>query len=183
MADKFWAEEWPNLNSISIVLSLDAHLLPPLEAGALYRLVWFAASRAVNSAYSDAGSVLGFPDDEGKILRITGCSKAEWGIARDAVLDFFELKSGVWHLRDESQVRLSKPGRFPIPVSTQVSVITRDNGRCVYCGDTDGPFHLDHIWPVSRGGSNEESNLVTACASCNLSKGSKTLLEWMEAKR
>ncbi len=29
---------------------------------------------------------------------------------------------------------------------------------------------VDHIRPVTRGGTNEESNLVTACWRCNLSK-------------
>jgi 5-methylcytosine-specific restriction endonuclease McrA len=31
---------------------------------------------------------------------------------------------------------------------------------------------------VKRGGSNDLTNLVTACRPCNLSKGPKTLKEW-----
>lgn len=51
-------------------------------------------------------------------------------------------------------------------------------GRCSYCGCTDGPFHVDHIIPVSKGGRSNPENLTCACAGCNLSKGGKLLSEW-----
>lgn len=57
-------------------------------------------------------------------------------------------------------------------------VMDRDGRCCVYCGTTEGPFHLDHIKPVSAGGTGEAGNLAVACASCNLSKGAKPLSKW-----
>lgn len=57
-------------------------------------------------------------------------------------------------------------------------VFKRDGHVCSYCGDEEGPFHLDHINPVSRGGSNKPDNLTVACVPCNLSKGAKTPDEW-----
>lgn len=53
--------------------------------------------------------------------------------------------------------------------------------RCAYCGTTQGPFHVEHIHPIARGGSNAPSNLECACVPCNMSKGSKLLSEWMRA--
>ena len=50
---------------------------------------------------------------------------------------------------------------------------------CAYCGCTSGPFELDHIIPVSRGGGNDQENLTCACRACNRSKGAKTVEEWM----
>ena len=48
--------------------------------------------------------------------------------------------------------------------------------RCVYCG---GPAqHLDHVIPRSRGGSDDDDNLVLSCAGCNHSKRDKTPGEW-----
>ncbi|MDE2105581.1 MAG: HNH endonuclease [Patescibacteria group bacterium] len=61
------------------------------------------------------------------------------------------------------------------------TVFERDGHRCVYCGASDLPLHCDHVIPVSRGGSNDMSNLATACAPCNLSKSTKTLDEWRKA--
>lgn len=49
---------------------------------------------------------------------------------------------------------------------------------CVYCGElkTLGP---DHVLPISRGGSNNIENILPACKSCNCSKGTKTLDEYL----
>lgn len=61
-------------------------------------------------------------------------------------------------------------------------VFIRDGRTCVYCGSRAQPLHCDHTIPVSRGGSNDLSNLVTACKACNLSKGSKLLEEWEQCR-
>jgi 5-methylcytosine-specific restriction endonuclease McrA len=34
-------------------------------------------------------------------------------------------------------------------------------------------YHVDHRVPLSRGDSNDISNIVLACPHCNLSKGAK----------
>jgi len=53
-------------------------------------------------------------------------------------------------------------------------------GLCIYCGEKetdDGPtWHLDHIRPLSQGGTNHASNLAIACPSCNLRKNKKTVV-------
>ncbi|GAA6196674.1 hypothetical protein NBRC116598_21180 [Pseudophaeobacter arcticus] len=184
MSDDFWSAEWPNLNSISISLEPLCGGLSPVEVGILYRLVWFCASKCVHTAYSESGGTMGFPDDEERILRIAGCTASEWSDARGAVISHFRLSGGVWRLRDESVVRLTKAaGRAAISLATQSAVHQRDGRMCVYCGCIEGPFHIDHLWPVSKGGSNDPSNLVVSCASCNLSKGGKSLREWMEGKK
>ena len=55
----------------------------------------------------------------------------------------------------------------------------RQKGRCYWChakvGDT---YHIDHVIPLSRGGSNGPDNLVISCPFCNISKGNKLPHEW-----
>lgn len=47
--------------------------------------------------------------------------------------------------------------------------------RCIYC---NGKYeHLDHIIPISKGGSHTKNNLAPSCAKCNLSKHNKILWE------
>ena len=57
-------------------------------------------------------------------------------------------------------------------------VLVRDNFTCVYCGRNpveDGvKLEVDHIIPKSKGGTDEERNLVTACRDCN--QGKKDLM-------
>ncbi len=55
----------------------------------------------------------------------------------------------------------------------------RQKAHCFYCEAKLGKsYHVDHIVPLSRGGSNWPDNIVCACASCNTSKGDKLLHEW-----
>jgi hypothetical protein len=64
----------------------------------------------------------------------------------------------------------SREGRAAI----RLLVFWRDHFNCVYCGKsrmTDGAqLHLDHVVPVSHGGTFTFDNLVTACAMCNWGK-------------
>lgn len=52
---------------------------------------------------------------------------------------------------------------------------------CMECGSDESPS-IDHIIPLSRGGSHSIGNLTTLCRKCNSSKGSKTLVEWRKHK-
>ena len=69
------------------------------------------------------------------------------------------------------------PPRQGIPKAIREEVFERDRKRCVYCGAAVRVMHIDHVQPVSRGGTNDPRNLVTCCPSCNSLKGSKTLEE------
>jgi 5-methylcytosine-specific restriction endonuclease McrA len=60
------------------------------------------------------------------------------------------------------------------------TIFDRDGYVCAYCGDTDGPFEIDHKHPRSRGGTNEHDNLTVACRTCNRSKRAMTVDEWLE---
>ena len=46
--------------------------------------------------------------------------------------------------------------------------------HCGLCGETKAKFHLDHVIPKSRGGSNNRENLQWLCATCNIAKGALT---------
>ena len=50
---------------------------------------------------------------------------------------------------------------------------------CHYCDQL--ATEIDHVVPVTRGGTGERSNLVPACRSCNASKNNRLLEEWMVA--
>jgi 5-methylcytosine-specific restriction endonuclease McrA len=56
------------------------------------------------------------------------------------------------------------------------NLMLRDDFQCQYCGRRPPlrDLNIDHIVPRSRGGADSWDNLVTACRSCNLRKGSRT---------
>lgn len=53
-------------------------------------------------------------------------------------------------------------------------ILRRDNHACTYCGATSPGVQLvvDHVNPVALGGTDDPSNLTTACEPCNTGKGS-----------
>ncbi len=60
--------------------------------------------------------------------------------------------------------------RININKKVRKFIKNRDQNCCVYCLSSNGPFEIDHVHPVSLGGTNILSNLVLACRSCNRSK-------------
>lgn len=70
-------------------------------------------------------------------------------------------------------VRLLHHVRVPSNERRRISrraVFARDGFTCQYCGSTR-QLTLDHVVPVSRGGSTSWENVVTSCAPCNTRKG------------
>jgi hypothetical protein len=53
--------------------------------------------------------------------------------------------------------------------------------HCLYCGRRLRAYRatLDHVHPVSRGGTHHIGNLALSCAHCNLAKAERTLVEWL----
>ena len=66
-------------------------------------------------------------------------------------------------------------------------VYNKTNGQCTYCGmklkfisngESDpgqNGFTIDHVKPISRGGTEDTDNLVPACHECNNLKAQRTL--------
>lgn len=52
---------------------------------------------------------------------------------------------------------------------------TRDGWKCILCGTDDDELHADHIIPLSKGGTNEMSNLQTLCVTCHETKTGRPL--------
>jgi len=67
------------------------------------------------------------------------------------------------------------PRRFRRQV-TNTFLFARDRYRCQYCGRLGAELKQretltrDHLVPISRGGTNDWTNVVTACSPCNTRK-------------
>ena len=68
--------------------------------------------------------------------------------------------------------------RIYIAVDKQRAVIERADGRCEYCQSlmdyTTETFAVEHVIPLSRGGTNELDNLALSRSGCNGHKDNKT---------
>lgn len=81
------------------------------------------------------------------------------------------------------------PTRY-LPPQTRDAVIERDAHVCQYChragGKRLGPdgksWQIDHVVPLSRGGTEDLRNLALSCAECNLEKGAMMVADYLEAR-
>lgn len=76
----------------------------------------------------------------------------------------------------QNRAAIKPTKRVPLSADIRRRIIARQRWLCMYCGGrrkTEN-FEIDHIYPVARGGSNDESNLQALCGPCNARKGAAT---------
>lgn len=65
------------------------------------------------------------------------------------------------------------------------ALLKAQRNRCYFCKNqiTIDSIEIDHLTPISRGGTNEYSNLAGCCAGCNKAKATRTEAEFIEWRR
>jgi 5-methylcytosine-specific restriction endonuclease McrA len=56
-----------------------------------------------------------------------------------------------------------------------LDLLEKYNYMCLCCSRDDAELTIDHVVPLSLGGSNDISNIQPLCLTCNLSKGVRTV--------
>jgi 5-methylcytosine-specific restriction endonuclease McrA len=75
--------------------------------------------------------------------------------------------------------RKGAPGILPTENEWAVKVAWFE-GRCAYCFGLPTRMELDHVIPLSKGGSHGIENVVPACYGCNRHKAAKLLVDWLD---
>ena len=70
-----------------------------------------------------------------------------------------------------------------LPQNFHIQQWERQGRKCYHCSKAlDNPEHLDHLIPLSRGGTHTPDNLVASCVRCNVRKGGKTAEEFARVR-
>ena len=117
---------------------------------------------------------------ERTFTEITKLNVNKWVEIKETIKSFFSISDSYWtcfEAQSENHVSFEfYSNRQRMPKSLRQKIFKRDGWFCRYCSSDEGPFHIDHIIPVSKGGTDDEDNLCVACVPCNLSKSDKTLV-------
>lgn len=101
--------------------------------------------------------------------------------------DYLKSRAKSW--RDKNLNRISSYNRrgkmkrkqvegrhTPEDIST---IYDLQRGRCAYCSvKVFKKYHVDHVTPISKGGTNAKENLCISCPTCNLKKWAMDPIEW-----
>jgi 5-methylcytosine-specific restriction endonuclease McrA len=108
-------------------------------------------------------------------------------IAKDPV--GFRERAGLWQKNNPDKVRVKlarrrgreRQAEGEFTAEDVKSLYKAQDGKCAYCFiDLGKKYHVDHIKPLIRGGSNWPDNLQLCCPTCNISKGAKDHGEFMQ---
>jgi hypothetical protein len=77
--------------------------------------------------------------------------------------------------------KLAVGGKLSVGLADKL--FKQQKGKCPCCRKPLGDnYHRDHKTPLALGGANEDWNIQLLCAPCNLSKGKKHPIDFMQSK-
>lgn len=100
----------------------------------------------------------------------------------------YEKNSEAYKMRSlKYRQQRKQQGMFEFSIEDWREILKEFNNKCAYCGANGEEglrkgLQLEHVVPITAGGTYEKSNIVPACPSCNLSKHNKSLQEWYPTK-
>jgi len=119
-------------------------------------------------------------------------NEAKW---REKNKDYIRIKAKEWQLKNPEKVKhmrirgdhnrrtrlLSNGGELSSGIVKKL--LNAQKGKCACCGKSlKGGYHLDHIIPLALGGKNSDDNVQLLTPKCNLKKGAKHPIDYMQSK-
>lgn len=71
-----------------------------------------------------------------------------------------------------------REARGIVTAAEWLAILRQYDGRCAYCL-VSGAMTMDHVNPLSRGGTHTTDNVVPACLTCNTSKQARPMKEFL----
>lgn len=69
-----------------------------------------------------------------------------------------------------------------LSIGLREKLMELQSGLCACCKQSiEDKCHMDHIYPLSRGGKNEDQNIQLLCPNCNRLKGFKNPIDFMQS--
>ncbi len=113
-------------------------------------------------------------------------TRAKWKVLKLAAYhenpEPWKARTREWQARNKDRVRVIAARRRIKRQQVEGSHTAKDvalqmaaqKGTCLWCKVRVGArYHVDHITPISKGGTDWPGNICIACPECNMRKGAK----------
>lgn len=170
------------------------------QDGQLMELIWFKllclAGKCNNHGFLMINNKIAYTDEMlSKIFRI------ELGSVQRALLLFEQLEmievvenaymvanwdkhqneQGLEDLRAKGRERTQRYRERQKQLKIERNLKLEEKSRCQYCGNE--ATGLDHIIPLTKGGTDTRDNVVPCCTECNRIKNNKSLVDFLNSNR
>lgn len=124
---------------------------------------------------------------EKKAISRHGDTQREGSLYRIFIPEEIEACQNLMKLEQDvksKEVNIKKDLDYYNIKENRLKIFERDSYKCHYCEKQLTRFSatLDHIQPVSKGGSNSFDNLVTSCLHCNSERGNSPVSDFISKK-
>jgi 5-methylcytosine-specific restriction endonuclease McrA len=95
----------------------------------------------------------------------------------------YRLDNPEKHKAQKQNRRARERNAGGILVPEQIKILVKNqNNKCACCRNELNKYHVDHIVPLALDGSNDILNIQILCPTCNLSKGAKDPIQFMQSR-
>jgi 5-methylcytosine-specific restriction endonuclease McrA len=167
VSDSFWAQLFSS--------KVDSETVRNAEKRKTYYLAILRASRVAEPAARSLREVLSESREcSERLLKIK--EVLQLAAEKRRAVERFEAKERV--LAKAAAVDNKTRSR-----ASSLKILVKKTKDCPYCGEDLGLGpHLDHIYPVSKGGLSIVENLVWCCSACNVAKTDKGLIQFLKER-
>lgn len=172
--------DWYAANREKAKANSDAWKAANREKTRAYAAKWAAANKARIKA-TDAARYAANPDRHKAKL-------AKW---RAANPDKLKASKSAWvkanpeakRIQDQNRRARKLANGGKLSPGLVVRLFKLQRGKCACCHvSLDDGYHLDHVIALALEGPNEDWNMQLLCGPCNLSKGAKHPVEFMQSR-
>jgi 5-methylcytosine-specific restriction endonuclease McrA len=123
----------------------------------------------------------------GNLPKSDMASKKKWRINN---YEYVRRINSEWRANNKDKIRVYVRNRRALRIGNGgshtskdiIEIIKMQHDRCAICrGVLSNKYHVDHIVPLTSGGTNDRRNLQILCVSCNLRKGRRDPVTYMQS--
>lgn len=147
---------------------------PGIEHHGILLLLKDDFENGMDGVISTLNKILDFVRNDGGTIRNMSVSQLSDRLGCPGIAEFLckfgYLEAMTYGIRVK---RFASVHRRRPDINPDIRAAVLNDASCVFCGASEN-LTIDHIVPVSRGGTDDIDNLQAACRRCNSSKGNSS---------